>query len=455
MKRKLLAVLLSAMMLLTYIPLGAVNVSAEEFTQGAYTYTVTDGEATITKYNGAGGAVVTPTNLGGYPVTAIAGGAFCNNPYITTVEISDGVTAIGEYAFAESSLTSAVIPDSVTVLGTDPSQTGYGIFARCRKLTSVTIGKGLSEISAEMFIACEALTSIEIPENIQTIGWWAFAGCGLKSIVIPDSVKVIGEQAFDGCTSLEQVTLPKSITRIDMSAFLGCTALTTFNIPEGLLYIGMQAFSGCTNLKSLNIPASLKVIGYMAFDGCVSLTDVYYAGTEMDRANIGVEDVDDGNAAPLLNATWHYNCINPKDHYSANVQHSVMDTDNGNGLAFKFELAASVGIKGQNKVNFTNATINYLGEECKLVGMGAVITNQENVTLDLGNVNGKTVIDISTVYLTDWEPDSCAFAARVINIPNSALERVVYARPYYIVEVDGEQIVVYGDIDFASCAEYM
>ena len=29
------------------------------------------------------------------------------------------------------------------------------------------------------------------------------------------------------------------------------------------------------------------------------------------------------------------------------------------------------------------------------------------------------------------------------------------ACPYYIVEVDGEQITVYGDVNSASCTEYM
>ena len=454
MKRKLLSVLLSVLLLLTCIPLGAGSVSAEGFTQGAYTYTVTDGNATITKYNGAGGAVVTPTTLGGYPVTAIAACAFYENPYITTVEISDGVTAIGEYAFSKSSITSVVIPDSVTVLGTDPLETGYGVFAWCRELTSVTIGKGLSEISAEMFMGCEALTSIEIPENIKTIGMWAFNSCGLKSIVIPDTVESISDYLFSSCTSLEKVTLPKN-EGIGECMFSNCTALTTFNIPEGAYGIGMNAFGGCTNLKSISIPASLKAIGEWAFDDCESLTDVYYAGTETDRANIAVEDFGADGNADFLNATWHYNCINPKDHYSADVQHSVMETENGNGLAFKFELSASVNFVKKNKLDLTNATINYLGETCKLVGVGAVVTNQEEIIPNLNDVNGKTVIDISTVYLTDWEPNVCAFATRIVNIPESALDRIIYARPYYIIEVDGEQLVVYGEIDSACASAYM
>ena len=87
-------------MLLMLVPASALPVFAvEEYTQGAYTYTITDGEATITEYNGAGGDVVTPTTLGGYPVTAIDYGAFSQHEYIDSVIISDGVTTIGDGAF--------------------------------------------------------------------------------------------------------------------------------------------------------------------------------------------------------------------------------------------------------------------------------------------------------------------------------------------------------------------
>ena len=59
------------------------------------------------------------------------------------------------------------------------------------------------------------------------------------------------------------------------------------------------------------------------------------------------------------------------------------------------------------------------------------------------------------VYLTEWDEDSCSFAIRVINIPESALDRIIYARPYYVIEANGEQIVIYGEMNSATAAEYM
>ena len=148
-----------------------------------------------------------------------------------------------------------------------------------------------------------------------------------------------------------------------------------------------------------------------------------------------------------------------QDGYSPDVAHSAMETDNGNGLAFWFELSAKGVVKEhRNVANLENATINYLGRECKLVAMGAVMTNDAAVgttEFTLEDVHGDNVIDVPVVYLQEADADSCAFAIRIIDIPDSALEHTIYARPYYVVEVDGQLITVYGDVDAASCAEYL
>ena len=45
--------------------------TAYALSEGDYTYSVADGKATVTGYTGAGGEVVIPPALGGYPVTAM------------------------------------------------------------------------------------------------------------------------------------------------------------------------------------------------------------------------------------------------------------------------------------------------------------------------------------------------------------------------------------------------
>lgn len=144
--------------------------------------------------------------------------------------------------------------------------------------------------------------------------------------------------------------------------------------------------------------------------------------------------------------------------YASDVQHSVMDTDNGIGLAFRFELSAKGVTKDKrNLMDLSDATVNYLGVDCKLIGMGAIVTNNdaEAVNLTLEDVNDYNVVNVPTVYVQEANEESCAFAARIIDIPADQSERVIYARAYFVVEVDGEQITVYGDVDAACCADYM
>ena len=66
--------------------------------------------ATITGYNGEDTDLAIPSEIGGYPVTAIGDGAFASAP-ITSVTVPSGVESIGYYAFGScASLISANLP---------------------------------------------------------------------------------------------------------------------------------------------------------------------------------------------------------------------------------------------------------------------------------------------------------------------------------------------------------
>jgi len=61
---------------LALIGLVVLSSSAFALTDGDYEYTESGGNATITGYTGAGGAISIPAKLGGYPVVAIGDYAF-------------------------------------------------------------------------------------------------------------------------------------------------------------------------------------------------------------------------------------------------------------------------------------------------------------------------------------------------------------------------------------------
>ena len=182
-------------------------VSMGQVTEGQWTYIVENGGATITAST-ASGDVTIPSVLGGYVVKKVG-------KYLPSI-----------FGYSNPSITSIVIPNSVT-----------------------SIGLGA-------FLDCSGLTSIIIPNSVTSIGELAFSNCtNLTSVTIPNSVTSIGGGAFGACTSLTSINIPNSVTSIGVQAFNYCTALTSITIPESVTSIGNQAFQACTSLVTAYLPA--------------------------------------------------------------------------------------------------------------------------------------------------------------------------------------------------------
>ena len=135
---------------------------------------------------------------------------------------------------------------------------------------------------------------------------------------------------------------------------------------------------------------------------------------------------------------------------------SLSDTDaTGLGLAFCFRLnATGVAVDTASTFDNANATVTHDGQRRPLLAMGAVVTNEttlgaqpEQLVRDAAN-GDHTVVDINARTLCEVNDSSCAFAVRIINIPDheKAKTAFIYARPYYVVSVNGEEVTVYGDL---------
>ncbi len=230
-------------------------------------------------------------------VTSIGVYAFSNCTSLTSVTIPSSVTRIGKGAFlACSSLPNVSIPEGVTSLE-------KYVFMDCTSLASVNIPDSVTKIDEDAFCDCSSLASVTIPNNVTSIGNEAFIRCtSLTSVTIPSSVTSIGYHAFHSCTNLTSVTIPNSVTSIGYSAFEDCTSLTSVTIPASVTSIDGSTFSSCTSLTSVTIPVSVIRFGNFAFSSCTKLTDVYYNGTETQWNAITINT---GNE-PLLNARIHF-----------------------------------------------------------------------------------------------------------------------------------------------------
>ena len=108
------------------------------------------------------------------------------------------VTGIVGAFFRNTTITSVIIPDSVTTIG-------LMSFKDCTSLESVTIEGGTTAIDMLAFANCTALTSVKMGEGVTAIGDSAFSGCtSLTDVTIPDSVTTVGHSVFWECRSEER-----------------------------------------------------------------------------------------------------------------------------------------------------------------------------------------------------------------------------------------------------------
>ena len=211
-----------------------------------------------------------------------------------------------------------VIPDSVTSIN--------GAFDGCIGLTSINIPDSVTSIGNYAFSGCTGLASIAIPDGVTDIGSFAFVSCtGLINVSIPNSVVHIYEGAFAMCSRLTSINIPDSETYISQFVFQDCTSLTSITIPDGVTDIGWLAFGDCIGLTNITIPDSVTFVEMAAFAGCESLTDVYYTGSEEQWNEI---DIDEPNE-PLLNATIHYNYVPHEHSYTAELTKAATCTEDG------------------------------------------------------------------------------------------------------------------------------
>lgn len=124
------------------------------------------------------------------------------------------------------------------------------------------------------------------------------------------------------------------------------------------------------------------------------------------------------------------------------------------GLAFEFSLETTGARKnGDHTADFSKAKVKPTGgKEYDLVAVGVIVSNDVDIgpslsKMTLDNLSDKTV-SVLAEYLSKATSSSISFTARVTNIPLAKSDAVVYARPYYMYECEGEMLLAYGDIEY-------
>lgn len=317
MVKRLLSLLLAALLLLgAASTVFAENAPPVAFpVEGGNLYFDTETQTVIAADDGIT-AIDLPAEINGVAVRAIKSELFYGSATLRSVKLAAGLERIGERAF--SNCTSL---DEVTLLGVRTVESNA--FSGSYRIHTLTL-EGVEEIGDSAFSYLQELTRITLPENLKTIGAYAFADCvHLTTARFFGDAPTMGREAFysgyyndageliyeplteltlyylsdrAGWTTVtEYVTAPWNGATIPggslnyavdggelifdrdtgtVSRFEG--TLTHLELPEKIngsyvRRIANDTFSGQTALTTVTLPDSLRVIDDAAFEGCTSL----------------------------------------------------------------------------------------------------------------------------------------------------------------------------------------
>ncbi|GEM_PF-1774263 len=162
-----------------------------------------------------------------------------------SVEIPEGVTAVGKYAFFScNGVGSIVLPDSVKKIDSCA-------FYNCKQLESVFIPESVVMLGDNVFFNCENLTHIRIPDSVVTIGAPVFS----KPVNLedyPDGCIVMNQKLIQYVGRAKTVVIPEHVRKIQTYAFYQSPA-ETIVIPETAEPPQEDAFFLCKQLRCLVI----------------------------------------------------------------------------------------------------------------------------------------------------------------------------------------------------------
>ena len=159
---------------------------------------------------------------------------------VEEIEISDGITSIGDYAFYY-----------------------------CPELEKIEIPQSVTSFGELSFAFCSSLEALELPAGLESIGDSCFEACtSLGGIYVPATVCEIGERAFALCSDLEEVIVMAQIDEIKPLTFMECKAIDKLCFNESVQQITVaddafegarKGFNGAEFTASLTGEATLTV----------------------------------------------------------------------------------------------------------------------------------------------------------------------------------------------------
>lgn len=233
---------------------------------------------------------------------------------LENVTIQEGVKEIDPKAFeGVVNLKRLEIPGTV-------SKIEAGTFQNNTNLEELILHDGITGIGESAFANC-GIKNLTIPGSVERIEDKAFyMNTNLGSIIFNEGLKYIGKSAFEGDRSLGNndfyLTFPDSLLKIDDNAFHDCSSTHHIIFGKNLKCVGKNAFDNANVTDNhFYLPPTLTDIDDLAFDMVNSnssggLTDIFYPNLyPKDIACRGFGYVDEDDSHTFNTHYWIYDTV--------------------------------------------------------------------------------------------------------------------------------------------------
>ncbi len=212
--------------------------------------------------------------------------AFDGLSRLSNVELPEGMTSIGQYAFRGTQIWNIDIPNSVTSIGqhafegtrvrsvnfTEDSQLqtiGYCAFYLCSSLKEFIMPNTVTKLGSSdngysqdyntsIFSGCHNLKRVHFSDALTTLEQYVCYDCyNLSEVKLPQRLETIRNRAFYNTSSLRNIDFPETLNSIATYAFYN-SALDSVKLPIKLTSLSNYAFYNCDNLKYVELPSYIS-----------------------------------------------------------------------------------------------------------------------------------------------------------------------------------------------------
>lgn len=225
---------------------GVLEVTIGSYSDGATTFyykTNADDTYTIITSDFSGGELTLPAAINNVAVTGIGHGCFADAGITGSLVIPEGVKNIYGCAFSRCRMTGLTLPDSLEYID------GFA-FEYCSSLSTVTMPKNVSNIVWNPFTSAASLTGIGcsdentaftsvdgvLYDKAREVLYICPAGKS-GEFTVPAGVKHIHDFAFYGAENITNAALCDGLETIGSFAFVGC-GFTSVTVPDSVTSIG-------------------------------------------------------------------------------------------------------------------------------------------------------------------------------------------------------------------------